>query len=552
MTPIQENTNTIISDNPESGKLNVWLPLLFAITAVSCILLGFQLQKSTAKTSSATPIQRLTGGKEIGKIEEMIRYIEAKYVDETERKELLETAINNMLDELDPHSSYIPKEELEAVNNSLEGSFEGVGIQFYILNDTIYVIAPLAGGPSEKVGILGGDKIVRINDSLVAGVEVKNETVYELLRGEKGSEVDVSIKRGNQEELIDFTIKRDQIPDFSVDCHYMVDDEIAYIKINRFSSSTYEEFMKGIEDLDEKGFKHLIIDLRQNPGGYLSAATKIADQLFTNPKQLLVYTEGRNAKRSEYKTTGRNFYQIGKVMVLIDEGSASASEILAGAIQDWDRGTIIGRRSYGKGLVQEQYKLSDGSALRLTVARYFTPSGRSIQKPYKGVGDDYKNDGADRMNSGEFFNQDSIKITDSTEYQTASGRIVFGGGGITPDKFVAMDTIVHNPFYLKSQQYLPDYIYDYIDKNRTKLKAFETIKDFDKNFTEIETITNEFVKFVIEKGTKYKDGEIQNSRKAIRQRLKAFIAKELFKEEGFYQILNKVDPVFLKAIEEIR
>jgi len=333
------------SPNTSDKKLNVWLPLLLASVAAFGIFIGFKLQDSVS-APRASVFPSMTGKQEVGKIEEILRFIEAKYVEDVEREQLVEDAIGSILQKLDPHSSYIPKSEIESVNSSLEGSFDGIGVQFMIVSDTIQVISPVTGGPSDKLGIRAGDKIIEINDTTVAGIGITNTKIMERLRGKKGTDVNVGIMRGNNPEVIDFTITRDKIPDHSLDVSYMVDDKIGFVKINRFSGTTYEEFMQAIEKLDEAGMNDLIIDVRQNPGGYLQAATKIVGQLF-DEKRLLVYTQGRTQRRSEYESTGRNFYDINNVVVLIDEGSASASEILAGAIQDSDRGKIVGRRSFG-------------------------------------------------------------------------------------------------------------------------------------------------------------------------------------------------------------
>ncbi len=453
--------------------------------------------------------------------------------------------------ELDPHSSYIPEEELESVNASLEGSFDGIGIQFTIIDDTIQVISPLAGGPSEKLGIRAGDKIVEINDTTVAGIGITNAKIMERLRGDKGTDVKVGIQRGANPEVIHFDITRDKIPDYSLDVSYMVDDRIGFVKINRFSSTTYEEFMKAIEKLDEAGMKDLIIDVRQNPGGYLQAATKIVGQLFDD-KRLLVYTEGRTQRRNEYKSTGRNFYDIENVVVLIDEGSASASEILAGAVQDSDRGKIIGRRSFGKGLVQEQYNLNDGSALRLTVARYYTPSGRSIQKPYKGKKGDYDKDIAERFEHGEMENPDSIAVADTTRYYTEDGRVVYGGGGITPDVFVALDPVLNNPYFLKTSQYIMEFSYSYLNKNRDKIGEYESADDFVEKYKVSDKVLEQFSEYASQKGIEKDKRAFKKAKSAIANRIKAHFARDLFKAEGFYRAWNHEDKIFAEAMKELK
>jgi len=540
-------TNPPTSDK----KLNVWLPLLLAFVAAFGIFIGFRLQDSMASPQQVSVLPSISGKQEVGKIEEILRFVEAKYVEDVERDELVEVAINGILEELDPHSSYIPEDELENVNASLEGSFDGIGIEFTIIDDTIQVISPLAGGPSETLGIRTGDKIVEINDTTVAGIGITNSKIMKRLRGKKGTDVKVGIQRGINPEVIHFDITRDEIPDYSIDVSYMVDDRIGFVKINRFSSTTYEEFMKAVEKLDEAGMKDLIIDVRQNPGGYLQAATKIVGQLFDD-KRLLVYTEGRTQRRNEYKSTGRNFYDIDNVVVLIDEGSASASEILAGAVQDSDRGKIVGRRSFGKGLVQEQYNLNDGSALRLTVARYYTPSGRSIQKPYKGKKGDYDKDIAERFDKGEMENQDSITVADSTRYYTEDGRVVYGGGGITPDVFVALDPVLNNPYFLKTSQYIMEFSYSYLNKNRDKVGGYSSVDDFVKKYNVNDNLLEQFSDYALKKGVKKDKRAFKKAKTAIANRIKAHFARDLFEDEGFYKAWNDQDDMFAEAIRGLK
>jgi carboxyl-terminal processing protease len=367
-------------ENSQNGKLNIWLPFLFAVVLAGGIYVGSQLNPAPQliiQTDGIDPAEFSKIGN--GRIEDLLRFIEARYVDEVNSDELIEKAIGEIISELDPHSSYIPVSQVERINDELEGNFDGVGIEFIILDDTIVVVAPIAGGPSEDAGILAGDKIVEINDSTAVGGETDVRELVNKLRGQAGSEVKVGVKRGKGKLVKSFKIKREPIPIFSVDVGYMINESTGFIKVNRFSATTYREFMEEVEELKEEGMEDLIVDLRQNPGGYLREATKMLSQLFPDKGKLLVYTEGRTVRRNEYKSTGLTHFAIGKVAILIDEGSASASEIVAGAVQDWDRGVVIGRRSFGKGLVQEQLDLNDGSALRLTVARYFTPSDRLIQ-----------------------------------------------------------------------------------------------------------------------------------------------------------------------------
>jgi len=532
-------------------KLNTWLPLLLAMVAAVGIFIGFKLQDSVSSPGKVSVLPAIRGKQEVGKIEEILRFVEAKYVEDVDRDELVESAINGILQELDPHSNYISEKELESVNSSLEGSFDGIGVQFAIIDDTIQVISPIVGGPSEMLGIRAGDKIVEINDTSVAGIGITNSKIMERLRGKKGTDVNIGVMRGSNPEVIDFTITRDKIANNSLDVSYMVNDRVGFVKINRFSGTTYEEFMKAIEGLNEAGMKDLIIDVRQNPGGYLQAATKIVGQLF-NDKRLLVYTEGRTQRRNEYNSTGRNFYDIDNVMVLIDEGSASASEILAGAVQDSDRGKIIGRRSFGKGLVQEQYDLRDGSALRLTVARYYTPSGRSIQKPYKGKGAAYNKDIAERFDNGEMENSDSISISDTTRYYTQDGRVVYAGGGITPDVFVALDPMLNNPYFIKVSQYIMEFSISYLNKNRNNISQYNSADEFAKGYQVSEKVLEQFSNYALKKGVKKDRRAFKKAKSAIANRIKAHLARDLFKEEGFYRVWNQTDDVFAEAIKELK
>ncbi len=529
-------------------KINIWLPFLLAVTLAGGMVLGFQLQPTHGR--STLPIPKIA--QKGNKIEDILRYVESRYVDKVNRDELEEAAIDGILKHLDPHTSFIASDQLTTVNEQLQGNFEGIGVEFFIMNDTIMIVSAISGGPSEKVGIRAGDKIVTISDTTFVGEKVNNESIVKKLRGKKGTKVKVGIRRGQEKTLRDFTITRDKIPLHSVDVSYMIDEETGYIKVNRFSATTYEEFMKGVEHMSEKeNMKNLIIDLRQNPGGYLNQATNILSQLFDDNGKLLVYTEGRSYSKNEYKTTGRNYYDLEDVVVLIDEGSASASEIMAGAIQDWDRGTIVGRRSFGKGLVQEQYNLSDGSALRLTVARYYTPSGRSIQKPYEKGRDNYDQEMTDRFNSGELENSDSIKVQDSTKYYTLKdGDIVFGGGGIHPDFFIPMDSIINNTYYLDVRPFIPEFVYDYMDDHRSEFE-YGDVESFKKNFNVSEIMMENFKSKVRGEGIQDKPEAYRQCKSEIRRYIKAYIARQLFKEKGFYSVWNQEDDMVQKALKEI-
>jgi len=529
-------------------KINIFLPLLLSVFLVGGMVIGFKLQSNTS-LGNGESISILAPPKS-GRLEELIRYVEARYVDEVDREEMTETAINALFKDLDPHSSYISSKDLRAVNEQLDGNFEGIGIEFMVLEDTILVVSPIAGGPSEKVGVMAGDKIIEIEDSLIAGQNISNRDVINMLKGDRGSDVKIGILRGNNTDLKHFVITRDKIPLHSVEVGYMLDDETGYIKISRFSATTYKEFMEHLERMVEKnGMKDLVIDLRQNPGGYLNEATNILSQLFSERDRLLVYTEGRTVRRNDYETTGKPFYQIGDIAVLIDEGSASASEIVAGAIQDWDRGVIIGRRSFGKGLVQEQYSLKDGAALRLTVARYYTPTGRSIQKNYDDL-DAYDKDVYERYDSGELYNKDSINIADSTQFFTKiNKRPVFGGGGITPDIFIAIDTASVSDYYMKVRALIPQFVHRHIENNKSDFNL--NLREFASLYDISDKLLNEFVEYAKNQDIKYDVNGFNASKEDLKLSIKARMARKLYDEEGFYTIWNRQDEVVEKALEAL-
>jgi carboxyl-terminal processing protease len=525
----------------------IWMPLALSIVLVLGILIGGRLQQIAPAVYIDRADEYRSQGWNQGAIEELIRYVEAKYVDSTDRRSLTEAAINSILMELDPHSSFIPAEELAEVNDQLEGNFDGIGVEFLMLEDTIVVVAPMAGGPSEAAGILAGDKIVQIEDSIIVGHNLKTEDIINMLRGEKGTEVGIGVLRSGEKQIRKFKVKRDKIPVHSVEVSYMLNKNTGYIKINRFSANTHEEFMKGLEALSAKGLKNIVLDLRYNPGGYLQQATNMLSQLFKDKDKLLVYTEGRTVSRTEYKTTGRPIYDIDNIVVLIDEGSASASEIIAGAIQDHDRGLIVGRRSFGKGLVQEQYRLSDGSALRLTVARYYTPSGRSIQKPYKG-NDGYEEDVFKRYESGEFFSAEKNVVKDSTKFYTSGGHVVFGGGGIMPDVFVPIDSTLMSDLYLELRQHVSGFVFNYMQQHEKSFKSYQ-LASFRSNFYTSDDLYRQFLNYADAKGVKKKPKEGAAVKKEIKHFIKARIARHLFNEEGFYTVWNDTDSAVKKAIE---
>lgn len=539
-------------DNSLLRKVAVWLPLLLATVLAVGMFIGLRFQATTPTQMSGTDLANLHRGLAgQGKVEELMRYIDAKYVEDADEDAMIKKAIDAVLGELDPHSNYISAEDLVAINEQLEGNFDGIGVEFMILDDTIVVVTPLAGGPSEAAGIRAGDKIVAIEDSIVAGQNLDTRDIFSLLRGEKGTEVEVGIRRHGEPKMLKFSIVRDKIPVHSVDVATMLDEKTGFIKVNRFSATTYDEFVKSLQKLvEEHEMQDLVVDLRHNPGGYLTQATNMLSQLFPEKGKLLVYTEGRTVKRTEYTTNGRPFYNIGEVVVLIDESSASASEIMAGAIQDHDRGVLVGRRSFGKGLVQEQYPLRDGSALRLTVARYYTPSGRCIQKEYTDE-QTYDRDVEERYINGELSEEDKIEIADSTRFYTDNGHIVYGGGGVTPDVFVPLDTFLLREDYLRWRQYAAGYIFRYAEQNPDLAERYD-LQSFVANFRLPEAVYKEYLAYAKEQGEESAEptnGRVVNELKRF---LKARLGRQFFAEEGFFAVWNQEDDMVKEALRVLR
>ena len=488
------------------------------------------------------------------KFSTMLNIISQVYVDSVNEMQLTDDAIKKMLEGLDPHSVYIPKKNKDKMNEPLVGNFEGVGIQFNIMNDTILVVSPISGGPSEKLGILAGDKIVFIDGDTVAGVGFTNNDVVKRLRGEKGTVVSVGIKRNYVSEILDFDIKRDKIPIYSVDEGYMYDSETGYIRVNRFARNTTEEFSDQLSKLKKEGLKNLVLDLRGNSGGYLSTAISLADE-FLKQDKLLVYTQGRSFPRDDAFSSSRGGFEKGKLVVLIDGGSASASEIVSGAIQDWDRGLIIGRRSFGKGLVQKPFPLPDGSEVRLTISRYYTPSGRCIQRPYTAGKDKYYEELSSRFKEGELMNKDSIDFPDSLTFNTQiNKRTVYGGGGIMPDIFVSLDTSERSDYYidLLRKGIFNQYSLNVLDKKREKmLLEYPDRYAFNKNFELTDEMLEDFLKFGKKKKVERNEDDLIKSKRQITNLLKAYFARGLFDSGAYMQTLNEIDPAFIKAIEAI-
>lgn len=484
----------------------------------------------------------------------LLRLVDGYYVDSANVDKLTEKAIVHLLSELDPHSVYISKEEVDKMNEPLQGNFEGIGITFNIFKDTLLVTDVIPGGPAEMVGVRAGDRIVEVNEKNIAGTGIKNSDVFDLLRGEKGTTVEIQVLRRSSEDLLDFAIVRDKIPIYSLDASYMLDKETGLIKLNRFSATTTEEFIVALNELKSKNMRNLILDLRGNGGGYLKTAIEISDQFLDNNK-LIVYTNGNNDPKREYKATSDGNFKDGNLVVLVDESSASASEIVSGAVQDWDRGLIIGRRSFGKGLVQKPYFLTDGSMVRLTTAHYYTPSGRGIQKPYNNGIDEYRRDYMARLSSGQLFSADSVIFPDSLKYKTLNnGRDVYGGGGIMPDVFIPIDTVGFTPYYgsLRRNNIIYEFVLDYIDNNRSRLieeyPLFESYKsNFDIDAEMIEDIVAEAEKQGIERD----EESLNSSLDLMKKELKALIARDIFTRNEFYEIIFQDDTAVKKALEVI-
>lgn len=489
------------------------------------------------------------------KFERTLQLINSLYVDDTDSEKLTEAAIRAMLAELDPHSTYLNEEEVRAMNEPLQGNFDGIGIQFNMLTDTLYVMEVIAGGPSQKVGLMPGDKIIKVNDTVIAGVEMNNQNVVKMLRGPKGTTVNVSVLRRGMPELMEFRIERDKIPITSIDATYMVAEDVGYIRLSRFGVTSGDEFKKAEQELRGQGMKHLILDLTDNGGGILQVANEIADE-FLGEGKLIVYTEGKNQPRFTMNATGSDELKGGKLVILVNGASASASEILAGAVQDWDRGVIVGRRTFGKGLVQRQLPLPDGTMIRLTVAKYYTPTGRSIQRPYEeGNLDAYNQDFIDRYQHGELFAADSIQFPDSLKYTTlVNERTVYGGGGIMPDYFVPMDTtsgtMLHSRLY--SRGVLNRVAIEEVDNNRKELlERFPDIVLFKKDYQ----ISDEMVKRMQAMGTEEKiewdEEEFERSRPLLFLQLKALIARDLYDSSAFYRIINDENDIFQEGLRII-
>jgi len=524
-------------------KNQIRLPILLSIAVIIGIWIGatFAEPKTDKKYQSS-----------LQKFRQLIDYIENDYVDSVNTEELLEESIGQMLDKLDPHTIYIPPQDRELAESQLRASFDGIGVEFNLLRDTLYVVTPLSGGPSEKAGIISGDKIVKVDGKNIAGIGMSNREVFDLLRGPRGTEVKISVMRKGKSDLLDFDLKRNAIPQFSVDAGYMVDNEIGYIKVNKFAENTYAEFKTALEKLKSQGMTKLILDLQNNGGGYMSAAINMCDELLSEGK-LIVSQKGQGTKYdSEARATERGIFEEGAVTVLMNEGSASASEIVAGALQDNDRALIIGRRSFGKGLVQLPFDLSDGSELRMTIARYYTPSGRSIQKPYDEGQEAYASDYDQRFTSGELFSQDSINFDESLAYETEGGRKVYGGGGIMPDYFVALDTTYNTAYVnrLFNSNSIKEFTLDYRDGNQW-LNEWSAEK-FTSEFDVTEEMLNKVVEIGKANGVPFRAKDFKKSKPFLAFLIKAQLARDIYDDNAFFKIYNQTNEIYLQAIELFR
>lgn len=498
-------------------------------------------------------VKELDANKTTRKISTLLYYINNYYVDTLDMPDIVETAIVQTLKELDPHSAYISAKDVERADEPLKGSFEGVGITFQLYKDTILVVSPIPGGPSDKVGIMAGDKILKVDGEIAYGEDITNKWVMDHLRGDKGTKVDVAIYRHGNNDLLDFEITRDKIPINSMDAAFMLDDNTGYIKLNRFSKTSLEEVNDALLELKSQGLKNLVFDLRSNSGGYLGTAMSISDEFLPKDK-LIVYTEGIHSPRQELIATENGEFENGKLIVLINEGSASAAEIVTGAVQDWDRGIVIGRRSFGKGLVQRPLQLPDKSVVRLTIARYYTPSGRCIQKPYDGGNEEYYSDFKHRMEHGELIHPDSINFPDSLKYATHNGRTVYGGGGIMPDIFVPLDSARYNELYSQfiRKGIFNSFVNDYLDKNRVDLlKKYSDFDKYNNSFSLSDDDFNNFLNLAKEKDIDIEDPELNPNVDFIKLQIKALMARNLYETSDYFETLFPMDKEIKTALEVI-
>ncbi len=526
---------------------NPFLPLFFALVLIIGIFVGIRLNRNSQQNQL---LQLFSNEKNnTNKLDELLDYVLREYVDTLNRDSLTDVTIETLLGNLDPHSAYIPASDLQATNEPLNGNFEGIGIEFNLLRDTIYVVTAIPGGPSEKAGLKSGDKIIFVDGKNVAGVKITNEMVFKNLKGKGGTVVKIGVLRYGTSTIEYFKITRGKIPIYSVDAAYMMDSITGFIKISRFASTTYQEFDNALSKLEKQGMKQLVLDLRGNPGGFLDAAIDISDEFLTKGK-MIVYTQGKNKPRQNSIASEKGRFEKQKLAILIDENSASASEIVAGAVQDNDRGVIIGRRSFGKGLVQEQTEFKDGSAIRLTIARYFTPSGRCIQKPYEnGRIEDYYQDEMERYDNGELVNADSVKLNKKLKYTTPAGKTVYGGGGIMPDYFIPIDTTKVSRYIseLLYKNLINDFALEYVNKNRAQLK-YTSAKEFNQQFKVNTPLINELKSYANKNNIKSSASDLGKGLDLLSTHLKAYIAKDIFNQEAWFFVKNANDDACKKAL----
>ncbi len=519
----------------------------YLAAAVICAAATFGISAQYSRSNSASRQQQ-----KLLMVENIVNNL---YVDNVDEEKIVENAVRGILENLDPHSSYSTKEETTSSQETMQGSFSGIGIQFNMQKDTLYVVQTIAGGPSEKVGILPGDRFIAVDDSIIAGRKLKNTDIMKRLRGPKGTKVNIKVKRGSNAELLEFRITRDDIPLNSIDAVYMADGKTGYIRLSRFAATSYKEFKDAITKLKKQGMQQLILDLTDNGGGYMQIAAQIANEML-NRGNLIVYTQGRKSPRQNLNADGSGTFRTQKVVVMINQFSASASEILSGAVQDWDRGVVVGRRSFGKGLVQREFLLPDSSSFRLTIARYYTPSGRNIQKPYvKGDREDYDKDIIDRYNHGELQSADSIHFADSLKHTTLRlHRTVYGGGGIMPDVFVPLDTTQYTDYHRRfvAKGIIPQFALRYVDKNRADLKAqYPDAQKFIKEFTVTDEMLNNLVDAGKAEKVDFDKSQFAKSKEMLRTFVKAAIANDLFSTGAYFQIVNEQNDIYKEALSII-
>jgi carboxyl-terminal processing protease len=519
----------------------------YLAAAVICAAATFGISAQYSRSNSASRQQQ-----KLLMVENIVNNL---YVDNVDEEKIVENAVRGILENLDPHSSYSTKEETTSSQETMQGSFSGIGIQFNMQKDTLYVVQTIAGGPSEKVGILPGDRFIAVDDSIIAGRKLKNTDIMKRLRGPKGTKVNIKVKRGSNAELLEFRITRNDIPLNSIDAVYMADGKTGYIRLSRFAATSYKEFKDAITKLKKQGMQQLILDLTDNGGGYMQIAAQIANEML-NRGNLIVYTQGRKSPRQNLNADGSGTFRTQKVVVMINQFSASASEILSGAVQDWDRGVVVGRRSFGKGLVQREFLLPDSSSFRLTIARYYTPSGRNIQKPYvKGDREDYDKDIIDRYNHGELQSADSIHFADSLKHTTLRlHRTVYGGGGIMPDVFVPLDTTQYTDYHrrLVAKGIIPQFALRYVDKNRADLKAqYPDAQKFIKEFTVTDEMLNNLVDAGKAEKVDFDKSQFAKSKEMLRTFVKAAIANDLFSTGAYFQIVNEQNDIYKEALSII-